>query len=881
MCIFTWMNKVILLFLFLALGIQSSATHNRAGEITYECLGGLTYRVTITTYTKTSGQSINADRPQLDSVKWGDGTRSTFVRDNFLDLGNDVRRNVYINTHTYPGNGVFTIQMEDPNRNAGVVNIPASVDVVFYIETTLIINAFMPCNSSPKLLYPPIDRGCRGVAFVHNPIAFDVEGDSISYELTECKAAGGTNILGYRNPYATNSYSLNSITGDLIWDTPDTIGEYNVAFLVKEWRNGSLLSVITRDMQIEIGTCTNTPPDISNVNDTCIIAGSQIAFAVCATDAENDNVTLSASGGPFQVSNVATFPTITAPTTACSNFEWSTTCDNIRTQPYQVAFRAVDDNPQVNLVSLKNVFIKVIGPAPQTNAAVALAGNIVLNWTGTTCQQAVTGFQIFRKGGFFTGTFNCPCETGVGGNNNFQLIATVADSIFNYTDNNNGAGLAIGVNYCYAIVAVYNGGALSCPSPIACAKLSKDLPVITNVSVEQTSTSNGKDSIAWSAPTDIDTLNFPPPYSYQLYRADGFSGGNYTFVANFNTLFDTLYLDSGINTFNGPSNYKLEFFYTLNGLATLKGTAQTASSIFLTLVPTDNQINLSWQEVVQWDNLNYEIYRQDNGSGPFVLVGSTNFQTFSDTGLVNGVNYCYYVQSVGTFSSGDGFRDPILNKSQLTCAVPFDNVAPCQPLLTVLPDCIAQTNLLNWQILTAPCNNDISSFNIYYSPGDSNNFEWLLNIPDGSIRSFTHANLISITGCYKLTAMDSMGNESEAALYCIDTCRQYNLPNVFTPNGDGNNDLWHACDTTTDLLYIEKCKPYKNVKSVLLKVYNRWGQIVYSTDKIVVDWDGKERNTGRECPEGVYYYTAEVKFYRLKGDETITLNGFVHLLRGK
>src|SRR6185503_4864207 len=110
----------LLLFFFAV--ISATATHNRAGEITYEHLGdssSLRYRVIIITYTKTS--SIPADRPQLDSVYWGDGTQSVFVRSSKVSLPNDVSRNTYINTHTYPGNGQYLIHFEDPNRNEGVV----------------------------------------------------------------------------------------------------------------------------------------------------------------------------------------------------------------------------------------------------------------------------------------------------------------------------------------------------------------------------------------------------------------------------------------------------------------------------------------------------------------------------------------------------------------------------------------------------------------------------------------------------------------------------------------------------------------------------------------------------------------------------------------
>ena len=62
------MKNTILIFLFalvlLPLGVH--ATHNRAGEITYEHISGFTYKITITTYTEES--AVTADRCELNDV---------------------------------------------------------------------------------------------------------------------------------------------------------------------------------------------------------------------------------------------------------------------------------------------------------------------------------------------------------------------------------------------------------------------------------------------------------------------------------------------------------------------------------------------------------------------------------------------------------------------------------------------------------------------------------------------------------------------------------------------------------------------------------------------------------------------------------------------
>jgi gliding motility-associated-like protein len=60
------------------------------------------------------------------------------------------------------------------------------------------------------------------------------------------------------------------------------------------------------------------------------------------------------------------------------------------------------------------------------------------------------------------------------------------------------------------------------------------------------------------------------------------------------------------------------------------------------------------------------------------------------------------------------------------------------------------------------------------------------------------------------------------------------IPNVFTPNGDGLNDLFIIRN-----LQLYNFRP--------LVIYNRWGNLVYQNDQYNNDWDG------RGVPDGVYY----------------------------
>ena len=85
-------------------------------------------------------------------------------------------------------------------------NIPNSVNVVFSISTILNVNPAMGRNSTPVLLNPPYDKAAYGHVFIHNPAAFDPDGDSLSYALTVCTREDGKPIENYTFPPATDTY---------------------------------------------------------------------------------------------------------------------------------------------------------------------------------------------------------------------------------------------------------------------------------------------------------------------------------------------------------------------------------------------------------------------------------------------------------------------------------------------------------------------------------------------------------------------------------------------------------------------------------------------------------------------------------------------------
>lgn len=100
----------------------------------------------------------------------------------------------------------------------------------------------------------------------------------------------------------------------------------------------------------------------------------------------------------------------------------------------------------------------------------------------------------------------------------------------------------------------------------------------------------------------------------------------------------------------------------------------------------------------------------------------------------------------------------------------------------------------------------------------------------------------------------------------------FEVPNVFTPNGDGANDY-----------FVVK---YTSMKSLSVKIFNRWGKQVFSVSRnnlgvykdsaLDAAWDGKIG--GKYASPGVYYYVIEGVG---RDDQRYKKAGYVHLFRGK
>lgn len=101
----------------------------------------------------------------------------------------------------------------------------------------------------------------------------------------------------------------------------------------------------------------------------------------------------------------------------------------------------------------------------------------------------------------------------------------------------------------------------------------------------------------------------------------------------------------------------------------------------------------------------------------------------------------------------------------------------------------------------------------------------------------------------------------EARFITCEPCNWY-VPNVFSPNRDGQNDLWQV---------FLPC----HWADFRIEVYDRWGSLVFSADTPEFKWDGTSK--GKDAPQGVYVwriswsaeYLGEIQTWHAKGDLTL------------
>ncbi|MBL4705833.1 MAG: gliding motility-associated C-terminal domain-containing protein, partial [Flavobacteriales bacterium] len=199
-------------------------------------------------------------------------------------------------------------------------------------------------------------------------------------------------------------------------------------------------------------------------------------------------------------------------------------------------------------------------------------------------------------------------------------------------------------------------------------------------------------------------------------------------------------------------------------------------------------------------------------AGGSTILGTGN--SFSPTITASGT-YTYYVNEAGTCPSNiDSVSIDVQEVSAVFSTTTSSVVTPVDVTIT---------------------NGSTTGSGITYS--------WTFGDGDSS-SIFEPSHTYTNEGIYDIILFVSDGLCTDSTMVTINANGQshLNIPNVFTPNGDGNNDIFFV--------------DASNMASITGEIYNRWGQLIFSWYHVNGGWNGRS-TAGELSSEGTYYYVIQ------------------------
>ncbi|AMR34326.1 hypothetical protein A0256_24165 [Mucilaginibacter sp. PAMC 26640] len=226
-----------------------------------------------------------------------------------------------------------------------------------------------------------------------------------------------------------------------------------------------------------------------------------------------------------------------------------------------------------------------------------------------------------------------------------------------------------------------------------------------------------------------------------------------------------------------------------------------------------------------------------------VMSGSDAPQ-FNTTGLQAGDHLICKVTGVTPCGKGEGLSNeiilinaiPELTNSVTIASSVKNNIITAGQAVSFTATVASSTNIsYNWQVNGVDIGNNTAVFSS-------------TNLNNGDVIT-CNVNTPGLCVVNPLTTSNAITVLMKTAI---------NIPNTFTPNGDGVNDTWNI----TSLLAYPGCT---------INIFNRYGGQVYNAVNYVKGWDGT--NNGKDLPAGTYYYIID------PNDGSNKLSGWVTILR--
>jgi gliding motility-associated-like protein len=307
--------------------------------------------------------------------------------------------------------------------------------------------------------------------------------------------------------------------------------------------------------------------------------------------------------------------------------------------------------------------------------------------------------------------------------------------------------------------------------------------------------------------------------------------------------------DGDSSTLTNPTHtYQANGTYTVDLITNIGTPCADTSTIQLTYDSTLHILQASFELNDTFFCSPAAIVATNTSSHP----GSSRW--FLDGSLVStGVNYSHTLDTPGVY----------------TLSLIVENPASCNKFDTTTREItVSISGVAAFSMARDSCSLVVEFTNKSHSPsGLPITYQWYFGDGDSSTEkspkhTYAHTDNYTVT---LITNANTPCADTALNTYFIagDSAQKVTVPNVFTPNGDELNDCFTVRGISKD------CGSYR------IKIYNRWGELYFSSDNPEECWNGKN-NSGTNASVGVYYYIIEIKKPNLPKEE---LHGTLTLIR--
>jgi gliding motility-associated-like protein len=387
-------------------------------------------------------------------------------------------------------------------------------------------------------------------------------------------------------------------------------------------------------------------------------------------------------------------------------------------------------------------------------------------------------------------------EIATNNGNTFQPLATI------YNDNDTTiANLKTDDNfYCFRLAAF---------DPCVSQKFNSNIVCSSNFDV---AVSNNINQLTWST-ASIGVTN------YSIFKTPGASvtaSANATSYADQDVVCGTEYCyQLQTNYSNGSSSVSLQKCAT--AISNDIPPAIENISAFI----DNNSIGIKWPQDPSVTGGEYEIFKSQNGID--VSIGSTNSPSFTDPAYSLEAQPCYKVS----------FTDLCNNTSPVS-----NEVCPIILAATLGDDNATSLNWTSFEGWTNGVKNYV--IEIYNDAG------LVTTVDAGTNTNYvvTNDDFTNQVFRYRIVANANELGLTQSISNTVTLIKNPNLfyPTAFTPNSDGLNDVFLVFGQ-----YITKFE---------MKIFNRWGELLYFTTELSGGWDGTFK--GSKMPEGTYVFRAKI-----------------------